>query len=165
MRWPGNIAPESVREQVVSGTDLFPTLLAAAGAPAVVEIDGVDLWPVIRDAGRSLPREELCWHYPHYHHQGIGPAGAIRVGDFKLIEWFEPALQAGPFHHQHPLELFDLTVDPGETRDLANAEPERAAAMLRRLQAWRRSVGAQEMRPNPAYDPTAPTVLAPPVDS
>jgi arylsulfatase A-like enzyme len=162
LRWPGNIAPGAVREQVVSGADLFPTLLAAAGVPVPGSLDGVDLWPVIRDQPGALPREELCWHYPHYHHLGLGPAGAIRAGDFKLIEWFEPALRAGPFHHRHPLELYDLSADPGESRDLAASEPARAAALLERLHAWRRSVGAQEMRINPAYDPAAPTALAPP---
>lgn len=161
LRWPGRVPSGAVREHVVSGMDLFPTLLAAADAPADANVDGRDLWPVIRDAGQSLARDALCWHYPHYHHLGLGPAGAIRVGNFKLVEWFEAALGAtgarGP-----AVELFDLAADPGETRNLAAEMPGRCAELRERLRAWRHAVGAQEMQLNPAYDPSAPTQLLPP---
>ena len=165
LRWPGNIAAESIREHLVSGADLFPTLLSAAGAPVPDGLDGLDLWRVIRDEEAVLPRAELCWHYPHYHHLGQGPAGAIRAGDFKLIEWFEPVNGEGGRHRRRPVELYDLAADPGEASDLAAAEPGRVADLLERLHAWRQSVGAQEMQPNPAYIPTEPIVLAPPVQN
>ncbi len=161
LRWPEQIAAGAVRDQVVSGGDLFPTLLAAAGATGGAASDGCDLWPAIRDGHHRFGREELCWHYPHYHHLGLAPAAAIRVGDFKLMEWFESALGArgakGP-----ACELFDLAADPGETRDLSDEQPARRDAMLRRLCEWRRSVGAQEMQLNPAYDPGAPVCVGPP---
>ena len=63
---------------------------------------------------------------------------------------------------QSRYELFDLATDPGETHDLAMTEAERCADLSRHLREWRRAVGAQEMRPNPAYDPSAPTRLLPP---
>ncbi|MBM3851633.1 MAG: sulfatase [Verrucomicrobia bacterium] len=153
LRWPGHIAPGQARAAPVCNADLFPTLLGAAGAPIAGTIDGRDLWPLLRDAATPAPHEALSWHYPHYHHLGPGPCGAIRVGDYKLVEWFAPPPR---------LELFHLAADPGESRNLADAEPARRDDLLRRLHAWRRAVDAQEMRPNPNYDAGAPTRLSPP---
>ncbi len=69
------------------------------------------------------------------------PGGAIRRGDYKLLEYFENGT----------VQLFNLRTDPGEQHDLANAEPERAAELKAMLHAWRQSVNAQMMEPNPAY--------------
>jgi arylsulfatase A-like enzyme len=161
LRWPGHIGAGQVREQIVSGADVFPTALAVAGCTPPGPIDGLDLWPAIQDPAYRFARDALHWHYPHYHHLGLAPCGAIRVGEEKLIEWFEPSLGArgasGPAY-----ELFDLAADPGETRDLATARPQRCAELLQQLREWRRAVQAQEMRVNPGYDPTAPTQLIPP---
>lgn len=152
-RWPACIPAGLVRHAMVSGADLCPTLLAAAGGTCPDELDGVDLWPVLAAAAAPAPHDSLHWHYPHYHHLGLGPCGAIRTGDYKLIEWF------GPESRQ---ELYDLGADPGEERNLASTEPSRRDELLRRLRAWRAAVGAQEMKPNPAYDCAAPTALRPP---
>jgi arylsulfatase A len=154
LRWPEGIAAGQVRDAIVSGMDVFPTVLTACDVPVAETVDGLSLWPVIRDGSRPLAREASYWHYPHYHHLGLGPCGAIRMGEYKLLEWFRPA----PVY-----ELFNLATDPGETRNLAAVEPERCDALLRCLREWRRSVGAQEMQPNPVYDPAAPTRLLPPV--
>lgn len=164
LRWPEKIAAGAVRDQVVSGADLFPTLLAVAGAAVGAAGDGCDLWPAIRDGHHRFEREELCWHYPHYHHLGLAPAAAIRVGDFKLIEWFESALGAGGAKGP-ACELFDLSADPGESCDLAAAQPARRDALLRRLREWRQAVGAQEMQLNPRYDPAVPVYVGPPADN
>jgi arylsulfatase A len=153
LRWPERIAPGQVCDEMVTGMDLFPTLLNACGGPAESAVDGLDLWPLIRGKVGPLGREAMHWHYPHYHHLGLGPCGAIRAGDYKLIEWFgrEPAY-----------ELFNVTDDPSETRNLATTEPARCAELAARLRQWRQSIGAQEMRPNPGYDPAAPTRILPP---
>jgi hypothetical protein len=126
-------------------------------------VDGINLWPVIDEPSQLPARTELCWHYPHYHHQGIGPSGAIRVGDYKLIEWFEPALNVSRNNGAPACELFNLSRDPGESCNVADTEPERRDALLRQLRKWRGAVGAQPMKPNPNYDPSVPTrVLQPP---
>jgi arylsulfatase A len=143
-----------VRECMVSGADLFPTVLAAATREAPANpIDGICLWPLMENEAAPHAHEILCWHYPHYHHLGIAPCGAIRAGDFKLIEWFGP---------QPRYELFNLADDPGESRDLAASDRVRRDELARRLREWRVAVGAQEMEPDPAYDPAAPTRLLPP---
>jgi arylsulfatase A len=161
LRWPEHVPVGAVRDEPVSGADVFPTLLHAAGATVDGPLDGENLWPTIHEARHPLSRAALHWHYPHYHHLGIGPAGAIRTGHFKLIEWFEPSLNA-PGARGPQCELFDLADDPGETRNLADLQPSRRDELLRRLRDWRRTIGAQEMRVNGDYDPAQPTRLVPP---
>jgi arylsulfatase A-like enzyme len=67
----------------------------------------------------------------------------IRRGPWKLIETFDPA----------GMELYNLADDLGETRNLAAENPAKTAELRRELDAWRRDVGAEMMRPNPDYDP------------
>ena len=143
VRWPGRVAPGTRCEVPVITHDLFSTLLEIAGASGDARpVDGISLLPWLTRQGVDSARPPLFWHYPHYHHLGdMRPAGAMRDGRFKLIEWFEGSLLGrGP-----AASLFDLDQDPGETRDLAAEHPERTQAMLARLRQWRRDVGAQEM--------------------
>jgi hypothetical protein len=102
--------------------------------------------PVLKEEG-SLDRSALCFHYPHYHHQGYKPAGAIHKGRYKLIEWFEASISG----KGKAVELFDLEADPGEETDLSEAMPEMAAELLENLRDWRKRVGAQEMQLNANY--------------
>src|SRR5262249_9958192 len=88
------------------------------------------------------PAWPLSWHFPHYTNQGGRPGGAVRDGDWKLIEHYEDGR----------VELFNLARDVGETRNLAQAEPKRAADLKARLGAWRKEVGAQENTLNPKFD-------------
>jgi arylsulfatase A len=92
--------------------------------------------------GESLPARTLYWHFPNYTNQGGRPAGAIREGDWKLVEQFE----------DNSAELFNLVQDWGETKNLASAEPVRANELRHKLQAWRASVGARMPTPNPEFD-------------
>ena len=143
IRWPGVVAPGSQCETPIVLTDLVPTLLEAAGVDAaqtVGPLDGVSLMPALR--GGSLPARTLCWHFPNYTNQGGRPAGAIREGDWKLIEQFEDG----------GVELYNLAQDVGESTNLAAAEPSRAAKLRRKLVAWRASVGARMPTPNPEFD-------------
>lgn len=157
---PGVIRPGD-RGGVAFGTDLVPTLLELTGTDAEGNFDGVSLARSLREGGDAGEgREELCWHFPHYHHLGLAPCGAIRVGPWKLVEWFDRTV--GGAGDGPPWELFHLEQDPGESRDLAADHPERCAALLGRLRAWRERVGAQEMTRNPQFDPAAAFVAAPP---
>ena len=87
--------------------------------------------------GESLDRQSLFWHYPHYSNQGGIPGGAIREGDFKLVERYED----GRVH------LYNLADDIGEKNDLASEHPERVAEMRGRLHAWYKSVDAKFLQP------------------
>jgi arylsulfatase A-like enzyme len=144
VRWPGVTAPGSICHTPVISADYFPTLLAMAGAsaPASHPVDGESLAPLLRQSG-ALTRDAIYWHYPHYHPGGATPYGAIRAGDFRLVEFYEDSRA----------ELYNLKDDLGETRDLAAAMPEKAAALRQKLRDWRQRVGAQMPTPNPACDP------------
>ena len=143
VKWPGVAQPGSVCAAPVIGADYLPTILAMAGAaPAPGPADGESLVPLLKQSG-GLARDALYWHYPHYHPGGATPYGAVRVGDFRLVEFYEDSR----------VELYNLKDDIGETRDLAAAMPDKAAALRQKLHDWRARVGAQMPIPNPAYDP------------
>ncbi len=151
LRLPGASFEGRVTRSPVFGTDILPTLLDLAGLPRPVMTDGRSLVPLLGNPDAPSPHEELFWHFPHYHHLGRAPCGAIRAGRWKLIEWFERTV--GGDRTTAPIELFDLEADAGESINLAAREPTRATALLERLRAWRKEVGAQEMVQNPAFDP------------
>jgi arylsulfatase A-like enzyme len=141
VRWPGHVAAGKVVDVPVISTDWTPTLLDICGVKAPGPLDGVSLAGLLQ--GGDLAARPLLWHVPHYMNQGSRPAGAIREGNWKLIEHYEDGR----------VELFDLSKDVGEARDLSATEPHRAAELKAKLAAWRRSVGAQENTPNPNFDP------------
>jgi arylsulfatase A len=160
VHWPGVTKPGAVSDTPVITMDLFPTLVAMAGLSPpdpgkdAAGRDGLSLVPVLRGTG-VLNRTELFWHYPHHQHYQLGgtmPYGAIRSGDFKLIEFF---------NDMH-VELYDIKADIGEEHDLAAARPKLAGELRDRLHAWRKEVGAQMPTPNPKYDPTKPEYTPPP---
>ena len=145
IKWPGVARAGHVSTEPVTSTDLYPTCLAAAGLPPRPHQhrDGLDLRPVLA-GGATLNRPAIFWHFPHYNdHPSSVPSSVIRRGPWKLIETFDP----------EGVELYNLADDLGETRNLASAEPGRTVELRRELEAWRREVGAEMMRPNPDYDP------------
>jgi len=145
VRMPGRVAAGSTSDGAVISNDFYPTLLELAGVPLPKDqaVDARSFVPLLDGKG-PLAERPLFWHFPHYSNQGGRPGGAVREGPYKLIEFFE----------DDRVELYDLDADPGELKDLAAAEPERAAAMRKRLAEWRQSVGAQMPTPNP--DPVEP---------
>ena len=139
IRYPGRLASSVISEPVVLG-DLCPTICALAKVPAPATLDFQDISPLLFDSKPPVdakPRA-LFWHQPHYMNQGGKPAGVAREGEWKLIEQYEDG----------SLELYNLAKDPSETTDLAAAEPARVAALRGKLEAWRRSVGAEPIKAN-----------------
>lgn len=144
IHWPGVTRPGSESAWPAITPDLTATVVELAGltVPSGHPLDGRSLVPLLR--GRRPPgRGAIYWHYPHYHPGGATPYGAVRRDGFKLIEYFEDGR----------LELFDLTNDPGETRNLAADQPRRARRLRTDLAEWRRRVAAQMPVPNPEHDP------------
>ncbi len=137
--WPGKVAPGVDSTPVWSG-DLFPTLAALCGIAETGKVDGDNLAPLLME-GSPLPDRALAWHYPHYSNQSGRPGGAIRQGEWKLIEMYETGRR----------ELFHVVRDPGESTNLADREPKRVAALADALDRWRRTVGAQMPATNPNY--------------
>jgi arylsulfatase A-like enzyme len=148
IKWPGVTKPDRVCNKPVSSPDFFPTILEMAGLPPLPHqhLDGTSLVPELKSA--NSPERPVFWHYPHYSNQGGFPYGAVRLGDFKLIEWYEDMR----------VELYDLRNDIAEKNDLATEKPKTAAALTARLHGWRADVKAQMPEPNPSYDPTNLTI-------
>jgi arylsulfatase A len=142
VRFPGRVPAGRVVDAPVINTDWVPTLLELAGAPVPAGLDGVSLAPLL--LGRAeAPQRALFWHFPHYTNQGSLPAGAVREGDWKLIENYEDGR----------VELFNLRQDASEIRNLADREPERVKRLRAQLAAWCRAVSVQTNGLNPAFDP------------
>ena len=142
VKWPGTTQPGSTCRVPVTSTDFYPTMLEMAGLPLRPQqhCDGLSMVPLLRQTG-TIDRDALYWHYPHYHI--TKPFGAVRKGDWKLIEYFEDM----------NLELYSLRDDLSETTDLAKTHPQKAEELRKMLYEWRESVGAQMPTPNPEYDP------------
>ena len=147
VKYPGVTSPGSISTEPICSIDLFPTIASAAGFSYQHEVDGVDLRPVLE--GGKLKRDALYWHYPHYSNQGGFPGGAIRVGDYKLIERYED----GRVH------LYNLKDDIGERKDIATENPDRVQDMRMRLHRWYRSVDAKFLREKDGRQPWSPTKL------
>ena len=134
IKWQGVVRRGSVCREPVTSTDFYPTMLEMAGLPLMPEqhVDGVSLMPLLKNEGK-LKRKAIYWHYPHYHGSGNRPSGAVRAGDYKLIEWYE----------DNSVELYNLRNDMGEKHDLAKEMPEKAAELQSMLRRWRRQMKAK----------------------
>ena len=154
MTWPGVAEPDSVCEVPVISDDLFPTLLKACGVgPSEEEIDGVDFTSLLKGAGELERPYDLVWHYPHYWawpaartaETGVNPYSSIRVGDHRLIYSYDD---------EH-IELYDLSTDLGERRDLSKERPKLAEELCARLTARLKELGAQTPRSRETGEPVA----------
>jgi len=134
------VARQTVDTPII-GHDLAATILAATGA-LPQGLDGANLRSLLGGTAMDRPRT-LHWHFPHYSWRDQRPAGAIRRGRYKLIDYY----------HCDERELYDLETDVGENDNLAAEQPTRADRLQRRLAQWRKQVGAQMPTPNPQYDP------------
>ena len=127
----------------IVGHDFYPTLLSMAGIKVEKNIilDGIDLSPLIHE-NKSLEREDLFWHYPHYHGSAWTPGAAIRMGDWKLIE----------FHESNIIELYNLKNDLSEQEDLSLRFAEKVTELQNRLHELQKSMNANSGRVNPNFN-------------
>ena len=139
--WPGETPAGKISEQPTSNIDLYPTLLEAADiTPDKSQtLDGVSILQTWRDPEAVPARKALHWHYPleKPHFLGGKSGGAIRVGDWKLIENFD----------ENTPELYHLDSDPGERTNLASQRPDKRRELLSQLIEWRKAVGATKDAP------------------
>ncbi|MEI7731927.1 MAG: sulfatase [Verrucomicrobiota bacterium] len=141
VRWPGHVPAGRVVQEPVVNTDWLPTLMECIGQPAPTDMDGVSLAGLLQ--GKSpAPARKLFWHFPHYTNQGSRPSGAVREGDWMLVEYYDSS----------STELYNLAQDVAETQDLAAQNSARVTSMQSALAAWRKGVNAQENSPNPNVD-------------
>jgi arylsulfatase A-like enzyme len=140
VRAPGVTSPGSTSPVPVVSMDVFPTVLELAGLPLqpARHVDGQSLVPLLRGED-ALDRDALYWHFPHYHGSMWTPGGAIRAGDWKLVELDEYG----------EVELYNLRDDLGERNELSAQHPETRDRLLAALHAWQEELGAKKASPNP----------------
>ena len=109
--WPGTIAPGRVSDEPWAAWDYLPTAAELAGVPVGTRTDGLSLAGYLK-GGPAPKRECFYWEL----HEGRFTQ-AVRFGDWKALR---PAFGK-------PLELYDLSRDPGEQQDVAAAQPELVA--------------------------------------
>ncbi|GAA1906457.1 hypothetical protein GCM10009737_04050 [Nocardioides lentus] len=121
---PGLVRAGAESDHVTSTVDVLPTAAELAGLPAPGGVDGTSLVPTLTGRGRQRTREATYWAYPHLI-GGTLPHAAVRVGDDKLLMWLG----------DRRVELYDVAIDPGESRDLAAERPQVAARLTAMLTA------------------------------
>ncbi len=153
--WPGVVEQGTTCDTPVIGIDMYPTILEMTGAqkPPGKLLDGESIVPLLKGQ-KSLSRKAIFWHFPAYL-QGKAegardpyfrtrPAAAVRMGHFKLIEYFEDGA----------LELYNLKEDISERNNLAGIMPEKTAELHKLMLAWRKAVNAPvPTELNPDYNP------------
>ena len=160
VRWPEVVASGTRSDEPITGVDLYPTLCAIAGIrlPPEQTLDGESLLPLFQGRQRSGPTRALFWHFPCYLQSyavwgeqrdplfRTRPCSVVRVGDWKLHEFFEDGA----------VELYNLREDIGETTDLQSRFPAKRDELLDRLRGWRQELDAPVPRKeNSKYDAAA----------
>tara|TARA_R110002111_G_C6007511_1_gene374240 strand:- start:16259 stop:17704 length:1446 start_codon:yes stop_codon:yes gene_type:complete len=157
VRWPKHVQAGSICAKPVSGIDLFPTFCEVAGGNcSQLTLDGKSLVPLMEGKSADWPNRALTWNFPYYHPEkgytkaketiGVNdfaisktrPVSAIRVDNWKLLQFYESEKR----------ELYDLSSDPGEQRDLSAGQPERSAQLSTQLKQM-----LQKMQARFATDP------------
>ena len=141
--WPGRIPAGGTYDHSVSALDVFPTACAAAKADPPANLDGVNLLPHLAGEKNTPPHESLYWRF--------GSQKAVRRGNWKLVDWrdFEARKSSG-------WQLFDLSQDIGERRDLASTKSQLVAELRTAWEQWNAGNVAPIWHGTPNEDPTAP---------
>lgn len=122
--WKGKIKAGTRYEQPVSTLDLLPTFMNAAGTQPAKnpQLVGDDLVKRLKYKKKIVDR-------PMYWYVGWANTGAIRLGDYKMI-----------FSNKKEPELYNLTKDIGETKNLVASETEMAKKLEEMYKAWRQKL-------------------------
>jgi len=143
IKWPGKGLEGALCDVPVTSPDFFPTILEMLGIPMPqgVKTDGMSMVPLLKGESK-IDRNAVFWHFPHYSNHGTqSPGGAVRSGNYKLLEYYE----------NYTVQLFDLKNDIGEQHDLSAVEPEKVKELQKMLHDWRERTDAKMMEPNPNY--------------
>eukprot|EP00752_Nemacystus_decipiens_P013558 g12016.t1 len=140
-RWPGKIAPQD-RPELSSSIDIYPTILAAAGADIPDDRPGLNLLPQLT-TGKAIDRDTLFGEsFAHDIADIYNPEASLLYrwvikGNMKLLLTYdgETGRMKYPPESFEP-QLYDLNEDPHENNNLAGKHPDKVKAMTDLLNAW-----------------------------
>jgi len=115
VRWPGRIKAGSQSDHQSAHWDALPTICELAGIDTPEQTDGISMLPTLTGQGTQRQHEYLYWEF--YEQRG---RRAVRFGNWKAVQ--QPVASA---NQRESVELYDLSIDPGEENDIAAAHPER----------------------------------------
>ena len=132
IRAPGVTQPGSVSHKPMVSMDFFPTMLDLADLPAQpkLHIDGQSLLSQLK--GNDSGMRTFYWHYPHYHGSAWKPGASIRDGDWKLVR----KGQTGNPAKLMDWELYNMSTDRRELKDLAGEYPEKVQELSAKWESW-----------------------------
>lgn len=139
VKWPGKVKAGTRNNEYTIIEDHFPTLLEMAqikNYKTKQPIDGKSFMPMLLGNKTNYNSRALVWHFPNLwgnEGQGIGTTSAIRKGDWKLVYYYDTGKK----------ELFNITNDIGETKDLSASKPKLAKKLSIELGRYLRKVRAQ----------------------
>lgn len=160
LRWKGKILEGQWIDTPVDCTDIYPTLIDAAGYDAQTlikknNLDGQSVLPLLSDspdAQKQYTKRVRYWHYPFnviynspYEPYALTPHSAIREKDYKLIfDWYGR------------LYLYNIEEDPFEKHNLSSQMPEKTEALFQKLMNWLAENVERRYWPkvNPEYNPS-----------
>lgn len=153
VHWPGVTQDGTRPDTLIQSSDFYPTFLSLLGEKPQPEqiFDGIDISPAL--AGKPLERTDLFTYFPHQPKvpDNLPPAVTLTTNRWKLMRLFFQGEKGA-----HAYRLYDLQNDPGETKDLAAAEPERVKEMDARIQKFLIETKAVTPLRNPAFGKPAP---------
>ncbi|NLT70790.1 MAG: sulfatase [Verrucomicrobiaceae bacterium] len=142
--WPGVIRPGDRGEQLCSSIDIFPTVLAAAGASVPEDVPGLNLLPVLKSGEPTARKMVFGETFAHDVVDLDDPEASLLFrwvieGPWKLLLTYDG--ERGRHARFHPREelrpqLYDLLADPHENQNLASEHPELVARLAARIQQW-----------------------------
>ena len=154
LRWPGKVASGSVSSTPVGAVDVFPTFLELAGVaiPTDRTLDGTSWANSLRRRAAITREKPLFWNY----YRALGaPKVAMRDGDWKIVaHWDGPERPLGGNVNPDSMalikgaeltrmELYNMSDDIGEARDLSSENPEKLREMETRLRSLYADVRAE----------------------
>jgi len=150
--WPGKAKPGTVNDSLFQSIDFYPTLLAMCGIRphAGLQLDGFDQSGTL--LGQPSPRDVMFCHFPHGTRTqaelmpGLLAGTYVRKGDWKLIRFY-----ADNDDQSDRLELYNLKEDAGESKNLAEENPELTRELNSLISSFLKETEAVVPIPNPAW--------------
>lgn len=137
--WPAQLTAGSVSHEIISNTDMLPTVLGAAGISTSDTFDGNNFMPYLLGQTSQGPNQRLFWGINNVNTSG---SVAMRDGDWKYLRY------GGEW------QLYDLSVDPLETNNLINVRTDIVNQLDPVLQDWQSQMaGGGGGDPEPDPDP------------